>query len=661
VTTHTYDDLYHLVQQSTPGFPSDNFTYDKGGRMLTAERGGWLVAFAYDGANRVIQTTQGGRTISYGYNVATGTRTITYPGGRVITEQKDARDRLGTVSDSSVVIAQYSYDLGNRVASRAYGNGSAAAYTRNANNWITSLEHAVGGTRVAGFGHTFDAEGNKLTEEKRHDSAQSETYGYDALNRLVSYQAGSSTTTYNLDPLGNWNSKVKDGITETRTHNAANQITAINGVALSYDANGNLRQDDRFSYDYDEANRLVRATRLSDSQVVGEYVYDALGRRILKRANPSGTMTETVYLYDDQRVIEDENPAAATLASYVYGNYIDEVLQMLRDGQRYYYHQNSLWSVGALSDAAGSVVERYAYNACGAPTATDAAGSALTNAWGTARSAVGNHYLFTGREYEEETALYHYRARGYDPRKGRFHQKDPLIYTDDTTLNSYTYVRHNSVNRVDPSGLVDFTVNTGYVHWDGYIGFAGGRVVEGLTWISGGGKPQKVGNRDNITYTHVSDCCVECQLSQSSDRFRVPVSVLLPQNGQFERMFGPIYEHEDKRQRVIQYLSLGLLSTAEGMISGMRSKGNTEDACRAALQERITQFEDNAVSKFTDINRNWQQAITHGDEYGWTLDAHFYLTSLTWKRYFQIPVSASDPAFNPDLSYAYGQDESCSH
>ena len=37
-------------------------TYDLSGRMLSAERGGWLVTFTYDGANRVTQTTQNGKT-----------------------------------------------------------------------------------------------------------------------------------------------------------------------------------------------------------------------------------------------------------------------------------------------------------------------------------------------------------------------------------------------------------------------------------------------------------------------------------------------------------------------------------------------------------------------------------------------------------------------
>jgi RHS repeat-associated protein len=37
-------------------------------------------------------------------------------------------------------------------------------------------------------------------------------------------------------------------------------------------------------------------------------------------------------------------------------------------------------------------------------------------------SPTGNRFLFTGREQDAETGLYHYRARAYDPYLGRFLQ-----------------------------------------------------------------------------------------------------------------------------------------------------------------------------------------------------------------------------------------------
>jgi len=461
-TTYLYNDLYFLLKRTYPASPADNLTYDLSARMLTAERGGWLVTFAYDGANRVTQTTQNGKTIGYVYDIPGRTRTMTYPGGRSITERMDFRSRLGSIDDaaSPPPIAQYNYDLGNRVVTRAYRNGAIATYGYNANDWVTSLEHTIGATRIAGSGYDFDKEGNKKFEQKRHDPGHSEAYQYDNIYRLTDYKVGSlrsltpavTQTAYNLDPVGNWNSKTTDGVTQTRMHNEANELTMIDATNLTYDDNGNLQNDGVYSCAYDEENRLTRVTRNSDLAIVGQYQYDALGRRVQKIVNPAGGPSTSRYFHDDARIVEEEDAGGATQATYVYGNDIDEVLTMNRAGQTYYYHQNSLGSVAALSDAAASVVERYAYDAYGSVSVTDGAGvSVPPNAWGTPHSAVGNPYLFTGRQLDEETGLYYYRARYDDTRKGRFLQRDPEGYVDG--MNLYAYVGDNPSNGVDPSGM----------------------------------------------------------------------------------------------------------------------------------------------------------------------------------------------------------------
>src|SRR5207302_1751964 len=105
-----------------------------------------------------------------------------------------------------------------------------------------------------------------------------------------------------------------------------------------------------------------------------------------------------VYLYDNARVIEEQTPARTTLATYTFGNYLDEVLMVDRIGQTYFYHQNALRSVMAMTDAAGNSVERYSYTPYGATTTSNGDGSPLpANSWGTPHSAIGNSIAFTGR------------------------------------------------------------------------------------------------------------------------------------------------------------------------------------------------------------------------------------------------------------------------
>ncbi len=462
-TNYNYSDLYFLLSRTYPSGINDTFAYDPSGRMLMAQRGSWPISFIYDGGNRVTQTVQNARTVSYAYNIPGRIRAVTYNGGRVITEHTDARSRMDHLDDASSPpsIAQYNYDAANNVLSRNYRNGTTSSFTYNQNNWMLSIAHNNRST-FAGFNYAYDNEGNKLDELKTHDTTHSEAYKYDTTYRLIDYRVGtlvgftvplpSTETSYNLDPVGNWNSKTTDAVMQTRVHNADNELVKIDAQTLTYDNNGNTQTDGAYTYAYDEENRLTEVTRNSDSAVVGQYQYDALSRRVQKIANAAGVSTTTLYFYDAARIIEEQT-GGVTQATYVYGNYVDEVLTMDRGGQTYYYHQSALWSVEAITDNTGTPVERYSYDAYGSVTISNGTGTPVPlNAWGTPHSAVGNPWMFTGRQLDEEAGLYFYRARYHDPSKGRFVGRDPLEYVDG--MNLYQYVKDAPTKMVDPSGQI---------------------------------------------------------------------------------------------------------------------------------------------------------------------------------------------------------------
>lgn len=99
------------------------------------------------------------------------------------------------------------------------------------------------------------------------------------------------------------------------------------------------------------------------------------------------------------------------------------------------------YSVAALTDETGAMVERYGYDAYGNSTVLDAAGS-------VERDEALQAYRTTGRRYDDETGLYYFRARYFDAQLGRFVGRDPLGYVDGASQ----YMAYFAPSALDPFG-----------------------------------------------------------------------------------------------------------------------------------------------------------------------------------------------------------------
>ena len=207
-------------------------------------------------------------------------------------------------------------------------------------------------------------------------------------------------------------------------------------------AAGARRWIDRFILEASNAC-LVDDVNIGDG--VSEYVYDALGRRIEKRSGGVATR----YLHDGARVAEEwDVPAAgspALAASYVYGNYIDEVLTMRRGGVDYYYHADDQHNVVKLTDNAGAVVEAYDYADYGLPEFFDAAGARLevtasqfANPYPSPTPSTRNCYLLPQPLLDPPTGV---------------RQPRPLGLWAPAELATHTYAASNPWSLVDPMGL----------------------------------------------------------------------------------------------------------------------------------------------------------------------------------------------------------------
>lgn len=435
---YAYNPLGNLLSKTYPDGTTDKYTYDRISRMLSAVNKDATVSFAYDSANRLLSETLNGQTTSYGYDVAAGKRTLTYPSGMKVEEHLNARDLIASILQNGNEVVTMEYNVAGQKTKQTYANGITTDYGYNDNGWLSAIKD---NQKVLDLAMNYDAIGNMTKRADNLDASRTESYGYDVISQLTSFKRGTTVSkTYEFDLLGNRVKTMENGVVTNYSSNNVNAYTAISGglsFAPSYDGNGNMLNDDKHQYVYDYNNKMVS---VGDKSVT--YKYDALGRRIAKN-------NTSFYYVGDQMVEESTN---GVVTSYLYGNNIDEALQMTRKGEAYYYHTNHLGSTMGLSDAKGNVVERVEYDVYGMPTFLDAEGKVLE------ASALGNNILFTGREYDAESGNYFFRARSLHPMVGRFMQKDPLMYVDG--MNDYLYVLNdvvffkdnsgNAINRINP-------------------------------------------------------------------------------------------------------------------------------------------------------------------------------------------------------------------
>jgi RHS repeat-associated protein len=504
----TFDGLHRpvLKEVDNSGAPwvagtgSQAFQYDGLGRITLARddadtADGWVdseVSLAYDSLGDVLRDLQiwrdkasgspatGVNLVNSVYDGAGFRTQVTYPGGRTVSFLPDELNRPERIVDSYTGTTRYDFLGAGRLLNRISPNGTRLTLlsgptdivgqgydgARRIVDFASKLIST--GQDVIHYAYGYDPAGNRTFERRIHEPSGSswkgETFAYDAAYRLTARREGALSASgslvgsaaasqeYTLDGAGNWRSRKENAATYNQTINSLNQYTQFNGPGgprtLHYDFLGNLGtetlpSEENRQYGYDFLNRLVSVLGGFYSET--HYRYDALGRRISKSVNGA----RTHYVYDGDRLIEERDAQNTLVASYLFGWAQDEILSRRRTtagiSSDIFYHTNALGSVTAVTDGTGLVVERYRYDAYGQVTFLSPSHTPISS------SAVLNNVLFTGRYLDVESGLYYFRARTYHPYLGRFLQRDPL--GEAASLNLYTYVFNNPVNRVDPSGM----------------------------------------------------------------------------------------------------------------------------------------------------------------------------------------------------------------
>lgn len=343
----------------------------------------------------------------FGQTVITTTSSASSIGYRAGPEQQ----LLNRVDDSGT--STYTYDTAQRLTGVAVTQGVAS----------DKKPHPENPGKYKGW------EQGKNNPHQSTLTVTQSSYVYDAANNLTGILEPLSQTLF--------------------TVNNSNQVQAANSIPWVYDANGNVLDDSRNTYQWDAENRIIQITNKSTG-AISQFRYDGLSRRIAIVEQASNTVLpqETRFVWcGEEKPCLSYRPDGQVLSRYFYQG------EVVGDAARY-YARDHLDSIMQIVDANGAVQGEQRYSTYGSVTR---------------RSGTPITFGYAGMFQHAPSGLNLTWYRAYDPASGRWLSRDPI--EEEGGLNLYAYVSGNPASRNDPMGLVAWTGSMlGAAVYDGVIG-----------------------------------------------------------------------------------------------------------------------------------------------------------------------------------------------
>jgi RHS repeat-associated protein len=418
-----------------------SYDYLCGSLLGSAERNGERVSFGYDGPLVMSDTRTGtlAEAISYTYNNDFAVTSVTYAG---------ATTSLGYDADGLLTKAE-AYTISrngqNGLPESLSGLGLMQSRSFNGYGELDGVASAVGGGKVFSWSvPTRDNAGRIIRREEYVDgNTVSWEYSYNAIGRLVQVKRnGVAVESYTYDANGNRLSEENAlrGIPlQSYGLSAEDHVLNAGSVTYQFNVNGYLKSktaaDGTTAYDYSSRGELLRVEK-PDGTILS-YVHDPFGRRIAKQVNGA---TIEKYLWKDQvTLLAVYDGSDHLLQRYTYADARVPV-SMTAGGTTYFLLTDQVGTLRAVADTAGTIVKKIDYDSFG-------------NIIADSNPSFSVPFGFAGGLHDRDTGLVRFGYRDYSPELGRFVAKDPIDFAGGDT-NLYAYVMNNPVNFTDSLGLV---------------------------------------------------------------------------------------------------------------------------------------------------------------------------------------------------------------
>ena len=295
----------------------------------------------------------------------------------------------------------------------------------------------LGRLKAADQGRWIQTGGNKFPNIWEFRTDWNQVYSYDRYGNRTNV-VGSNNS--GVTPVA------QDGSGPLAFDSTSNRITT---AGFTYDAAGNqLKNNNGKSFLYDAAGRLAQVRDQAGATVLATYTYGSSNRRLITQTGNSTSTDKTYYIWEGDSVISE---------------YVEQTTASMPKWSKNYIYLGARLLATETPNGSGEKIEYHHPDRLGTKLVTnnlDTTSVSQSNLpFGTALDAgvPGNTRRFTSYDRSATSGLDYAINRQYDPLQGRFTQPDPIgmraaSLADPQTLNMYTYVGNDPVNRVDPDG-----------------------------------------------------------------------------------------------------------------------------------------------------------------------------------------------------------------
>ncbi len=479
-TTYAYSSCCGLLESEDGPFANDTlyFDYTDAKQLASVTSAFQNVAYTYDNLQRLKTVVGPEGTNTYSYEGAgTVWRNLQLGNGTAVTRQFDDLLRLtNMVNDSaSGILSSFAITVDNAdQRTRAIReDGTRYDYSYDAIGQLVGAHATLPDQtpwEAYQYGYRYDAAGNPVEQDKNglvysnsfnhlNQNVATVPGGSLAVLGRVNYAGGTvavNSVQAQLSPVLIF---AATGIPFTLGTNALDTVftdpfgrstnrqtsVVVSQKAYGYDANGNLTNDGRMAYFWNDENRLVAVHSAKTGALIQENRYDGLGRRRERVKFDSGVGVTNRYLYQDWLVLAVTDGAGDVLETYTHGadlsgqvggdaGGIGGILSAAIGLTNAFYHYDFNGNIVNVSSSNQTKLAKYTYGPFGVVVQKE--------------GKFDSRYQFSTKEMDGATGMNYYGYRFYAPSMGRWISRDPI----EALLEIYIFVRNNAVLLIDYEG-----------------------------------------------------------------------------------------------------------------------------------------------------------------------------------------------------------------